>query len=754
MKLGIIKENLPFIFLIVVLGLIYFHPYLSASATKHSGDWRLSHQNTIVIMDQALDEYRTIPFWTSLVDSGMPFFAIPDKPFFYPPILLLLFFFGAVFSMNILLVLHLILAGFSMFLLGNYLFNNKYAALISSLIFMFSTSIVTAPPFWTYATAWVPLVALFLIKSFEEKDKKILNSIITGVLLAMILLSGGILQVYFTLIFFFGFFIFYKFLIAKNKINFLYKTFILMLIILAIFFGLSLVKLLPSIEWSSLTNRGIGLSIEDSKGHDISFIDILTIHFLGEGDGAYRLGITGSIFMVLSFFYFYKEKEKKTLFFILLMIINLLFTSGFLYSLWWKIIPALSQQRHIVRSLFIYTFSASILAGYGFIVIYNKIKKYNFKKFIFIFTIIICLILFDLIVLSFIPKHYPDLENFNEIIEKNELVNYLQKQEKPFRFHVFHVRGIDHNDIEVATVPLKLEETSQGFGAFWFNDYLHGFMSLAYYESYSHYAKVMGIINVKYIISADKLNISGLEFMKEFEEYDRAHPDFTDGPYLYYNNQYIPRASFSEKGILIIGSQEYSDNLIRTLILQKSFNASKFAIIRGDKPSIDDYSLKFLTNFDSIFLGDGQITENSLESLKRYKRLGGKIFPDVLEGKNSISLEDINIIFSDINGSLNEIKNIKFKQNSIKLNLNETKSNILILSERLTLFPGWDCYVDGSISKIYRANGIISALIIDKDSKEVYCKYIPKYFISGLVLFILTSFFIVGYITHYIIKKT
>src|SRR3989344_2743693 len=97
---GNLKHHLPYLLLLVVLAIVLYYPFLNATDSWDGADWRLSHQNTLIIMSQALHNHHTLPYWTSLVDAGMPFSAIPDKPFYYPITLFLLVLFSPVVVMN------------------------------------------------------------------------------------------------------------------------------------------------------------------------------------------------------------------------------------------------------------------------------------------------------------------------------------------------------------------------------------------------------------------------------------------------------------------------------------------------------------------------------------------------------------------------------------------------------------------------------------------------------------------------------
>lgn len=742
------KKHIPFLLLILVIALVYMHPFLSSNASYHHGDWRISHQNTLVIMDKALDD-GTLPLWTNLVDSGMPFYAIPDKPFLYPPLLLLLWFFGAVFAMNILVVAHMAIAGLFMYLLAFHLFQNRYVALGSALIFMLSSINLMHAPFWRYSTAWIPLLMYFVIRAFESKDKRILFSVLAGTILALQALAGGIFIFYYPLLFLVILFLIFKWMLAKNKVASLFSVLMIFFILFGVFLGFSLVRLAPSTEWSNLINRASGLDVEQSKGTTLSSSDVFTTFISGNAKGYYRIGFLGTIFVLCAFCFFRKKeffknnKNKLLIFFILVMFINLIFATGLFYEFFWKIIPGLNKQRHLIRSLFVYVFCASIVAGYGLLYLFTVLKKrIGAKPFKILFVILLALLVVDMLALSNVSERYPDLEDYNIVIDNNPLAQYLSTQEKPFRIHVFEVRGIDYTNIEIATIPLNVEETSHAFGGFWFNDYLHGFMSLAYQGDY---AKIMGVLNVKYISSSKEINISGLDLYKVLPEYDGAIPDFIDGPYLYNNTKAVSRAFYPENKVLVVGDSESAKQIVRVILLQDSFNTSNTVVVRSNKDRVSEFNYDFLSGFDVVVLGKGSVESNVPYSLKKYVEEGGILLPNLIEGENSISAENLAKEFSLFSGSnINVDASLHYSQNSLLIN--NPSPGWLVLSERYALFPGWRVRADGTELDIFQADGIISAVNVPSNVAELEFVYSPKFFVSTFILFILTTLFVVVYL--------
>ena len=74
-----------------------------------------------------------------------------------------------------------------------------------------------------------------------------------------------------------------------------------------------------------------------------------------------------------------------------------------------------NQTRHIERSVFLFAFSASILAGFGFLNLHSLIKKYGKISKTILFSIFVVLILSELVFLQRIPQ---SIEIINTSTEK------------------------------------------------------------------------------------------------------------------------------------------------------------------------------------------------------------------------------------------------------------------------------------------------------------------------------------------------
>jgi len=74
----------------------------------------------------------------------------------------------------------------------------------------------------------------------------------------------------------------------------------------------------------------------------------------------------------------------------------------------------------------------------------------------------------------------------------------------------------------------------------------------------------------------------------------------------------------------------------------------------------------------------------------------------------------------------------EYKPNNVSINASMEKAGILVLSD--IYFPGWKVYVDGKPEKIYRVNGLVRGVFLEKGDHRITFRYLPKSFLFGLML--------------------
>lgn len=92
-----------------------------------------------------------------------------------------------------------------------------------------------------------------------------------------------------------------------------------------------------------------------------------------------------------------------------------------------------------------------------------------------------------------------------------------------------------------------------------------------------------------------------------------------------------------------------------------------------------------------------------------------------------------------------------YQPNLVELSSFADTDTLLFLSD--AYYPGWQAYVDGQSTKIYKANHAFRAVAIPRGSHQISFRYQPQSFIKGATLTLLTLTILIS-ATPVIIKKT
>lgn len=162
----------------------------------------------------------------------------------------------------------------------------------------------------------------------------------------------------------------------------------------------------------------------------------------------------------------------------------------------------------------------------------------------------------------------------------------------------------------------------------------------------------------------------------------------------------------------------------------------------------EDKSVAILENVKSLprifFVSKWQIIKNDQENLT-------KLISPEFDLRNEIILSDD---FSEFEKSDNlptyEVKNIEYKENSLKLDINSDQDGFLFVSD--TYYPGWEVYIDDNLENIYRADFAFRAVPVAKGEHNILFIYRPKSFRIGKFV-TLSTFLILLIILIYEYKK-
>jgi hypothetical protein len=286
-------------------------------------------------------------------------------------------------------------------------------------------------------------------------------------------------------------------------------------------------------------------------------------------------------------------------------------------------------------------------------------------------------------------------------------------------------------DAVLFSTPLELE-LAQGAVNVWMpeynNDYLWAVLP-------NNPLKMFGMLNVKYLYSNAPVNSTSLNLVQKFPACEpcKIISEFTDdGPYLYENLEWLPRAYHAEHSLLITG--QGAKNAMYNLLLSEAFNPrNTVVIIKENALGVEDREL--LNHVDAILLLPGSI--NSLELLSATK---AQVFPDVRKGEQQVNATQIEALLAEWNNkkAVEELGIEGYTPNSYTVK--QTPPGWIVLSEKFSLVEGWN----SNTGALYRANGVNTAVY--SSGNDVKLWYNSNSFKKGALISVCTLIFVMVYL--------
>ncbi|HEY6192819.1 MAG TPA: YfhO family protein [Bacteroidota bacterium] len=331
-----------------------------------------------------------LPLWNPFTFNGMPFQADIQTAVFYLPNLLLTLFVSSgrlpFYWLEVVIVLHYVIAGVCMYYLSKDLGVQRVFALFGGVVYALSGFMIMQVIHETFVcqVAWLPLVVLLFRRSLLRLSAGYMIG--AALVLGHAVLAGSpqfTLYVFMLLFLYFCF----EFLGAMKSAG--AKSALRMIplgagmIVLSL--ALTAVQLLPTRELASLSARA-EISFAQSAEGSLSWAQLLTFlapKFFGTS------GATGSTFWLSGLYWQYWEtamyigaaglmavcaamalfrKERYVRFLTGIALFGLLYALGdnfFLHSFFFNLVPGFDKFRVPGRMVFYFTFAAGVLSAFG-----------------------------------------------------------------------------------------------------------------------------------------------------------------------------------------------------------------------------------------------------------------------------------------------------------------------------------------------------------------------------------------------------
>jgi len=706
------------------------------------------------------------PLWNPYILAGTPLFANLQTASFSPTNFLY-FVFGKLNAWSFQIMLqHFLSIVFAFVLLRKWKVS-KIGSLFGGIAFAFTgfNMIFSQWNGHTLTSAFIPLIIFFQYKLL--KFKKPLYGIGFSICLFLQLLSGYPQTCLYTAI---AGLLLYLVLLVKKEVRFLSKATFLLIVFSLFAASLSAIQLFPSIELWSLSQRSYELtSYVDAFlpwKKLITFIapdyfgNHSTANYWGPQDYTSNTAYLGVVVFVFALFSIKKLKKNTAVLYLWLLVtlsLILSFPTPIAVFFWkYNILGMQSSSAH--RATILFTFSASMLAGYG-LDSFAKIKNSKLLKYLLPSFLLLTSFGLYALLMNFLSAWRPN--DFQAIIKGiPAYLVALRNIVLPFVFFfilllvfIFVEKGKLKKSFAVMIViilaVLELFRFGWKFTPFSPRRFVYPTTPvIEFLMSQEKPNRVTG----NWVIP---VNIRTPYELETLEGYETIHP--------LRMSQFIAALDSGRSGTTPIGRFGNINNdtsHLLDLVNTKYYLTHKYDKDNNPKPdgsissrfdidrfklAFEDKSVAVMESVSSLprafMVYDWEVVSDDEEILDRMLNPNFSFADKIILEEDVIEIEKAvdkpifdKIVFDEI------------KEQEIQIEVELEKDGLMFVSD--AHFPGWKAYIDGVQTKIYRANFAFRAVPVKKGKHLVSFLYDPLSFRIGVGVSIATMLFLVGYILY------
>jgi hypothetical protein len=322
----------------------------------------VTHWPSALFMRESILDRQGFPLWRETIMAGQPFAANPLNKTAYPLQWLVLFF-PAMLHLNIMIVLHLLLAGTGMWCWARSLGLRDEAAALSALAYALTPKLIghlgAGHLDILYALAWWPWLMWSIHRGQENSGVKIETILRTTLFAALLFLADVRLS-----LFALSIAAFYEIVSVVQAKS--WRRGYQLLPIVPLFFLLTASILVPLVTWQPYLNRA-DLTLTDSGVFSLEWGHLVGLLLPAHEGNFETLTYLGLPVLVLTGVAI-TAKLRKHIFWLALICFAILYSlglNGFLWPLVMQFEPGLLWFRVPSRAWFTLALVMALLAGYG-----------------------------------------------------------------------------------------------------------------------------------------------------------------------------------------------------------------------------------------------------------------------------------------------------------------------------------------------------------------------------------------------------
>lgn len=689
-----------------------------------------------------------VHFWLPYQFLGLPFLATMQVGALYP-LNFIYFFIPTPYAYNLNLILHYVLAAFFTFLYVREVTSNRFAAFLSGIVFAFSGFLIAhkAHLAMQNSAAWFPLI-LYLYEKMKQ-SLRLKYALLASMVIGVQILAGHFqicVQTYLVLILWI--FFFSRSMNREERWRFIFLS------CLPIFIGLLIA--LPQLLTTKLLSD---IAYRKTLGYDflteLSFspfvLPILVFPFLfGGGYGTANWGevypvemaaFTGIFPLVVGVWSYFKFRgNSRTIrfwgFIALLSFILVLGKNTPLYHLV-QYIPVMNLFRIPARHWFEFNFAVAVLFGFGVVKLLNEEGKKNSG--IFFGLVGLAVVGIFLLVLKKIPFHlhldsfpYQEISLWAKTVQVGNPAYWLPMV---FLFLYFVVLLSISNSwmsfrLTCLTLILLIIVEAFSFGGFLEQNwpaismaehpetitFMQGYRNAedqGRYARVSHYPFVLSDIfpvfnvprKIDLLTGYDPLLPADLAQLLDMEPQGES----SQWPMLLQNNYIL--SLLNVRYILSLKENPLNQVLMRQNFYRKIDETPQYILFENTKSLPRLFCINHLQvakNMDEV--------KNKLYSVEVDPSTTALVYP-----------EDAAITKKAF--SKGEIKPFTYETDEIRFHSRFSAEGFVVIADQF--YPGWNAWVDGIKTKIFRVNGLLRGIVVPPGAHVVTLKYFPKELLIG-----------------------
>ncbi|PIY69204.1 hypothetical protein COY90_01930 [Candidatus Roizmanbacteria bacterium CG_4_10_14_0_8_um_filter_39_9] len=694
-----------------------------------------------------------LPLWNPYMFSGTPFLADINLGLLYPLNILYLIL-SPLRALSYMIIIDVYLAGAFMYVYGRIMKLSRFAAVASSLIFMFSGSVMT----FTLNTpilnsvVLIPLILIFLEMSIQKKSLAFVLGI--SIVLSLQIFAGHAQFFYYSSL------LVAVYLLFRSNESLFTRIKLLATIFIPVNF-LTAIQLIPFLELTTFSTRPVfNFAYASSSSPVISLLHMIFVNIFGVfkdgtswGAMADTNGYVGIVPLILAMVALIKIKDRVITFYGGVALVTFLIALGKyspLYYLAFYVLPFFSRFRSPPSILILYSVALSMLAGYGFDYIFsgNTVNKRLLRQ-----AVLICSPIFILTLLSrifFYKKFVSLVYLINSIKKASFLTRFLHYSE--FQIHSIFNMWTEN----VAIIMLFV--------------LLFTFLLYAIKQCRSQLFRVLLIL----LIAVDILFYARNNLLTTFENIykspstlisrlkqdpeSRIHTMTDEGKKpIFEDKSFFERET--EKAAYLLSPNMSSIYKIQSIdgygsIVNKNYAAyvrsgsvdpTHIDVIAPGAFELDTLAVKYVIT--------GGRYEKELSSDPTFKKLLqiqnkllGKTF-SVYENKN---VKPRSYLLNDADIATGSSTITSSTENSVEISTTASSAAKLILSD--VYYPGWSVTIDKKPGTIYQS-GIFRSVDLSEGKHVVSFTYFPKKFIIGAVISIINWIYLIGFFIFLQVKQ-